>query len=105
MSDKDTAYLDSDEHNEALGAEALLADGFEAAFIGFGVHYHAAVAIYDTRACLNILQTRDGMSEDEALEFFEFNVVGAWVGPHTPVFMMRPRRGWTQGNGVRGSST
>jgi hypothetical protein len=38
MSDKDAAYLDSDEHDEALGAEALLADGFEAAFIGFGVH-------------------------------------------------------------------
>ena len=66
---------------------ALLADGFEGAFVGFGFHFHAAVAVYDYERCLDILQTRDGMSEDEAREFFEFNVVGAWMGPHTPVFM------------------
>ena len=27
------------------------------------------------------------MSEDEAAEYFEFNVVGAWVGESTPVFV------------------
>jgi hypothetical protein len=26
-------------------------------------------------------------SEEEAMEFFEFNVVGAWVGEHTPIFV------------------
>ena len=67
---------------------ALLADGFEAALIGFGFHFTAAVAIYDYTRCLDILEQRDGISRDEAQEFFEFNVVGAWVGPNTPVFMM-----------------
>ena len=28
------------------------------------------------------------MSEDEAEEFFEFNVVGAYVGPQTPAFIV-----------------
>jgi hypothetical protein len=67
--------------------DALLADGFERALLGFGVHFHSTVAVYDYEGCIKILQQRDGMSEDEAREFFEFNVVGAWMGPHTPVFV------------------
>ena len=27
------------------------------------------------------------MSSDEATEYFDFNVVGAWVGESTPVFL------------------
>jgi hypothetical protein len=30
---------------------------------------------------------RDGMSWEEAQEFFDFNIKGAWVGPNTPVFV------------------
>ena len=30
---------------------------------------------------------RDGMTHDEATEFFEFNVVGSWVGEETPIFL------------------
>ena len=69
--------------------DALLADGFEEALVGFGFHFNAAVAVYDYHRCLDILRKRDGMGEDEAREFFEFNVVGAWMGPNTPVFMTK----------------
>jgi hypothetical protein len=27
------------------------------------------------------------MSMDEAIEFFDFNVLGAWVGDSTPIFI------------------
>ena len=27
------------------------------------------------------------MSDEEAMEYFDFNVIGAWVGEHTPVFL------------------
>jgi len=27
------------------------------------------------------------MTDEEAMEFFEFNVVGAWVGEETPIFV------------------
>lgn len=30
----------------------------------------------------------DGMSENEAEEFFEFNCIGAWVGDQTPAFLI-----------------
>ena len=29
----------------------------------------------------------DGMVWDEAVEFFDFNIAGAWVGDNTPVIM------------------
>jgi len=32
---------------------------------------------------------RDGMDEDEAREFLDFNTFGAWMGPGTPLFMYR----------------
>ena len=30
---------------------------------------------------------RDGMTREEAIEWMEFNVVGAWVGETTPIFV------------------
>ena len=30
---------------------------------------------------------RDGMSHEEAVEFFEFNTKGAYLGPNTPIFI------------------
>ena len=77
-------------------ADALLADGFGPALVGFGFHFNAAVAIYDYVRCIAILVERDGMSEEDAVEFVEFNVAGAWVGPNTPVFMthLEGRNGW-----------
>ena len=30
---------------------------------------------------------KDGMTEEEAIEYISFNVEGAYVGPKTPVFM------------------
>ena len=75
------------EHYGPYG-DSLLADGFEDALLGFGFQFNAAVAIYDYEGCLDILRERDGMSEDGALEFFEFNVAGSYVGPHTPIFMI-----------------
>jgi hypothetical protein len=65
----------------------LLADGFEDALIGFGCRCNTPVAIYDRQQCLWVLETRDKMSSKEALEFFEFNVEGSFVGDSTPVYL------------------
>ena len=67
--------------------EALTADGFEDALLGFGHQFTHAIAVYDRDKCIEILMTRDGMSGEEAMEYFDFNVTGAWVGEHTPVFL------------------
>lgn len=67
----------------------LLADGFEDAFIGIGQQFNRHFAIYDRDGCIKILMDRDGMNEEDAEEFFDFNVVGAFVGHGTPIFMRR----------------
>ena len=67
----------------------MLADGFEEAFIGVGTQFTKALAIYDVEKVIAILMKRDGMSRDDAEEFIEFNITGAWVGEMTPVFLRR----------------
>lgn len=77
-------------HNEVIEEfdGALLADGFEEALVGFGYRFSHPVAIYDYNRCIEVLMNRDGMTDEEAIEFFDFNVSGAYVGESTPVFLM-----------------
>jgi len=63
--------------------EALFADGFDEAISGFT---DSGVVVYDEGRCLEILML-NGLEYDEAYEFYSFNVVGAYVGPKTPIFI------------------
>ena len=68
--------------------DTLLADGLEDAFIGFFQRINEPrIVVYDYEKCIKILMDRDGMEEDEADEYLQFNTVGAWVGKGTPAFM------------------
>lgn len=42
--------------------------------------------LLDRDKCISIFMERDGMSHEEAEEFFDFNTIGAWVGEGTPCF-------------------
>jgi len=68
--------------------DCLLADGFEKALIGIS-EGNNPVAVYDTDLCINILMEEDGMSQDEAVEFFHYNTVRANLGEKTPIFIKR----------------
>jgi hypothetical protein len=71
-----------------LNPYALLADGLEAAFIGYTVnHHHAHVAVYDVEKCIKVLMDRDGMDREGAEEFLEFNTLGAYVGENGPLYV------------------
>lgn len=70
-----------------LDQEFVLADGFEDAFLG--VDDRTLVCVYDSEKCVKILMKRDGMSREDAEEFFSFNVTGAYVGEKTPIFVWR----------------
>ena len=76
------------DHLTEYNSEALLADGFEDAFIGIcEVFNRPILAAYDREKCITILMERDGMTDEEAQEYFEYNVAGAWVGDSTPVYV------------------
>ncbi len=74
--------------DRAEGTGVLTADGFGGALIGLVTRFgfENPVALYDQDKCIQILMERDGMDYEGAVEFFEFNTLGAWVGEMTPAF-------------------
>jgi hypothetical protein len=68
--------------------EAYICDGFDEALIGIAERINLGpVAAYSVEKIIDILVLRDGMSYDDAREYFEFNILDAWVGENTPVFI------------------
>jgi hypothetical protein len=67
--------------------EALLADGFDDALIGYTVNANV-VAVYDFSKCVEILSSE--MSHEDAVDHMYYNVVSAYVGDKTPIFVMIP---------------
>lgn len=66
-------------------SEFMVADGFDNAIIGFDPTNEKLV--YSSEKCVEILIKDNNMSETEALEYFYFNVEGAYVGEKTPLFI------------------
>ena len=66
--------------------EPVVYKEFDEALIGFGVQFDQKVAIYDYARCLDVLE-KGGMTNSEAIEYMEYNVVGAYVGRRTPIFL------------------
>ena len=82
------AWLDN--HIES----ALLADGFEDAIIGISERIgRDPIVAYDRDKCLEILADMMEPTDDDddpytmAREYFDFNVIGAWMGDGTPEFI------------------
>ena len=68
------------EHNP----EARFADGFDNALMGYSSDMRA---IYSADQIVETLVERDGMTPDEAIEYFEYNIECAYVGEYTPIYM------------------
>jgi hypothetical protein len=68
-------------------------ENYDKAIIGVieGAGVSAAVA-YDYEKVINA-NIDQGMTEEEAIEHFEFNQLGAYVGEHTPVFVHNYNKG------------
>ncbi len=62
--------------------EILIANGFDAAIIGFDES--SSRLIYSISKCINILT--EEMSEEDAIEYFYYNVSGSYVGNKTPIW-------------------
>lgn len=60
----------------------LYADGFDDAILG--VDDLSERVIYSVSSCIQILEK--DMSREEAIEFFDYNMAGAYMGEHTPIW-------------------
>jgi hypothetical protein len=73
---------------EGDNPEALFADEFDAAILGIGRRCgQPSIVVYSYSKCVEVLM-EDGMSYVDAVEWMDFNVVGAWMGPHTPMWVL-----------------
>ncbi len=66
-------------------------DGLDEAIIGPAMVWNkkgqTEVLVYNAEVIRNILMSRDGMDFEEAREFIEFNIEGAYIGFDTPVLV------------------
>lgn len=63
--------------------EFLIADGFDDAIIG--IDTISMRLIYSVSRCIEILMKSD-MTHETAIEFFDFNVSGSYMGEKTPIW-------------------
>jgi len=81
-----------DDCADACGEGILVADGLDEALVGLTCYQSGrstVCAVYDYERCVAVFR-KQGMTDDEAREWMDFNVVGAWVGDGTPVFLTKP---------------
>lgn len=62
-------------------------DNLDDAFVGIARQFNTEVALYDYEKVIKLLM--EDMSWEDAVEYFEFNIVGAWHGDETPAFLYR----------------
>jgi len=60
---------------------------YDKAIIGVVTRIGCEAVCYDEDIVRSILMEGDGMTEEEAQEYIDFNMKGAWVGEHTPFFL------------------
>lgn len=60
---------------------------FDKAIVGVVTNVKNQAVCYDVSKIIKILMKEDKMTEEEAREYFDFNILGAWVGEHTPMYL------------------
>ena len=65
--------------------ECLTADGFDSALVGctYGAN---VVAVYDINKMVETLM-EEGADYEDAVDFLDYNVVGAYLGEKTPLYV------------------
>jgi hypothetical protein len=72
---------------ENYGEEILMMDGYDDCIIGVVEQFgRPPIVCYNRELVIRKLMD-EGMSEEESIEFFEYNQIGAWVGDYTPCFI------------------
>ena len=62
-------------------------DGFDDCIVGVVERFNDTFVLYNRRKVVAKLVS-EGMTHDDAEEWYSFNQAGAWVGEHTPGFLL-----------------
>lgn len=65
---------------------ALQLSGYDDCIVGIAERCsQGTLLVYDVDRVIEKLMSRDSMTYNEAQEFFQFNIAGAWMGEGTPL--------------------
>lgn len=68
-------------------------EGFDSAIIGTSFIWNGnervEVLVYDAEKMVEQLIIRDGMTEDEAFDYIDFNIENSYIGKDTPVIVWK----------------
>lgn len=71
----------------SINEDLVVADGLAHAFIGLTYNKGSEVCVYSTERIIANLMENDLMSFEDAEEHMHFNILGAYVGERTPIFI------------------
>ena len=66
--------------------EFVILDGLDSAVVGIDAGEYRL--IYSVQLIIKKLM-KGGMSEDDAQEWFAYNILGAYMGPKTPIYLIQ----------------
>jgi len=70
--------------------QLITMDGFDDCIAGIVEQFgKPPIVCYDKEKVISKMVNNDGVSVDEAEEYWAFNQVGAWVGENTPCFITK----------------
>ena len=67
--------------------ECKIMPGFDAAIIGVVEDFEGTKALYSLTKVIEHMCVKDGMSEEEAVDWYQFNIIRSY-GEHMPVFLI-----------------
>jgi len=79
-----------DQIADETGENLLLFDGFDEAIVGVGTQFTVAIVVYSKGKIIEAIM-QDGSTYEEAIEHFDFNVAGSYMGEQTPLILMDDR--------------
>ena len=75
---------------QGISPEIKLYDELAPAFMGFATRGSSSepFAAYDYDKCVKALMRHENdFTEEEAIEFLEYNYINSWIGDGTPIFV------------------
>lgn len=79
--------IDMEEAKQLVDPDAVIWDGCDEAIIGTGYRCgQKTLFVYDYQTLVNVFVNK-GMSHEEATEWVDYNIVGAWAGEGTPIVL------------------
>ena len=78
-----------DYYIDEIAEGAIILDGLDDAIIGVVEEFgNGRRVLYSAEKIVTILMERDGMTWHEAVEFYDFNILGLHAGEQNPVFLI-----------------